>query len=186
MGSGWPSAGERVNDSGDAASARWAEVLDAVPDGKARESQGQVDRGVQVQLAELVVGAVAGDEDRLMGATRDITGVGALEGPGFGVGVRGCSWLFSVRVGDWWRRLALAVGGTGGVAVSTPVSPAEMLEADFRPRAGAKCLGASWLRAENAVGAARAKREPPARAAGAQNGRARRALVDAVGVRGAT
>ncbi|GAB4659278.1 hypothetical protein MOKP64_15780 [Mycobacterium avium subsp. hominissuis] len=73
--------------------------------------------------------------------------------------------------------------GTGGVAVSTPESPAEKQEADFRAgEPGAKCLGASCHRAEKCrrcrPGAALAERQRGE----AQNGRARRAWVDSDGV----
>jgi hypothetical protein len=74
--------------------------------------------------------------------------------------------------------VSAGVLGTGGVALSTPKSPAEKLEADFRPgEPGAQRLAASLRRAENAAGAARAQRQPAARPATAENGRARRAWV---------
>ena len=70
------------------------------------------------------------------------------------------------------RWSALGVGDRRGVVVS-PEEASGKQEADLRPASGSE-LG----RAANAAGGARAQREPPARAAGAKNGRARWAWVD--------
>src|ERR1700757_1274439 len=80
---------------------------------------------------------------------------------------------------SWWCSVLRRCGcagwrggrGTGGVALSTPKSPAVKLEADFRPREpGAQRLGASWGRADKCRWSRTAQREPAVRAAAAETG----------------
>src|ERR1700737_3030761 len=88
--------------------------------------------------------------------------------------------VFSVLgEGDWcagWR----GCGPTGGVASSTPVSPAEKLEADFRPASRRTAPWGSWI-------GPKMPPEPHGRSASerqqaeAETGRARRAWVDGDG-----
>ena len=81
------------------------------------------------------------------------------------------------RESVWWRRLALGYGETGGVAVSTPKSPADKQEADFRPgEPGAQHLLGELPLGRKCRRCRLAQRQPAAGPAGAEYGRARRAL----------